>query len=171
MIKTLLIISESQKYIARSESQYNAIITIVHNTLMLAAGIDESNSDGMYVLWPKNPLKTAQTIYEFLANKFNTNNFGVLIVDSTSRPLRIGTIGTSLAHWGFKELNNYIGSKDLFGKEMKVSQSNIAESLATAAVATMGEGNEQTPLAIISDIPFVNFNKNSGTSCYNANKA
>jgi F420-0:gamma-glutamyl ligase len=32
-----------------------------------------------------------------------------------------------------------------------------ADALATAAVLVMGEGNEQTPLAVIDDIPFVTF--------------
>ena len=33
----------------------------------------------------------------------------------------------------------------------------MIDGLAAAAVAVMGEGNEQTPLAIIRDVPFVAF--------------
>lgn len=33
----------------------------------------------------------------------------------------------------------------------------IADALGTAAVLVMGEGAEQTPLAVIEDIPFVKF--------------
>jgi F420-0:gamma-glutamyl ligase len=31
------------------------------------------------------------------------------------------------------------------------------DALAAAAVLVMGEGSEQTPLAVISDLPFVSF--------------
>ena len=38
-----------------------------------------------------------------------------------------------------------------------MQKANIVDALATSAVLVMGEGAEQTPLAIIEDIPFVKF--------------
>jgi dihydrofolate synthase / folylpolyglutamate synthase len=38
-----------------------------------------------------------------------------------------------------------------------VTKVNVVDALAAAAVLVMGEGSEQTPLAIISDLPFVTF--------------
>jgi F420-0:gamma-glutamyl ligase len=38
-----------------------------------------------------------------------------------------------------------------------MTKANVPDALAAAAVLLMGEANEQTPLAIISDIPFVRF--------------
>ena len=38
-----------------------------------------------------------------------------------------------------------------------MTKSAVADALATAAVLAMGEGNEQTPLAVIEDVPFVQF--------------
>lgn len=169
--KDALITQQSQQYIAREENKYGAMVTIVKNSLMLAAGIDESNADGNYVLWPKDPLATAKQLHEFLRKKFNVKSVGVIIVDSTSRPLRIGTIGTSIAHFGFSELNDYRGTNDLFGKEMVVSQANVAESLASAAVLAMGEGAEQTPLAIVTEVPFIKFDASIGGSCYDSSNA
>ncbi len=161
-----LIIEQSQLYLNRSTSVYGTMITITKNSLMLAAGIDASNSAGMYVLWPKNPLSSAKSVQEHLTRKFNLTNFGVVIVDSTSKPMRIGTTGIALAHSGFSELNDYIGSKDLFGKKMEVSRANIAEGIAAAAVLAMGEGTEQTPFALIGDVPFVHFDPNESGSSY-----
>ena len=47
---------------------------------------------------------------------------------------------------------------------MHAEKSNIADSLATAAVTVMGEGNEQQPLAIIEDLPFVAFQDRNPTA-------
>jgi len=54
-------------------------------------------------------------------------------------------------------LDNYVGKADIFGRPFQVSHSSVSGGLAAGAVVVMGEGSEQTPLAIISDIPFVNF--------------
>jgi len=71
--------------------------------------------------------------------------------------LRRGTIGISLAHCGFNPLKDYRGTKDIFGRKFTMTQTNITDGLAAAAVVVMGEGREQTPLALITDIPGVRF--------------
>ena len=40
-----------------------------------------------------------------------------------------------------------------------MSQSNIVDSLAAAAVLKMGEGDEQTPMAIIEDVGPIKFSE------------
>src|SRR3989344_2903478 len=72
-------------------------------------------------------------------------------------PLRRGTIGISLAHCGFNPLKDYRGTKDIFGRKFTMTQTNIADGLAAAAVVVMGEGREQTPLALITEISGVRF--------------
>ncbi|HET8575183.1 MAG TPA: coenzyme F420-0:L-glutamate ligase [Candidatus Paceibacterota bacterium] len=76
---------------------------------------------------------------------------GILITDSRSIPLREGTIGRALGFSGFEPLKSYVGKKDLFGRKTRVTKSNLADALAAAAVMEMGEGDEQTPLAVIKD--------------------
>lgn len=152
-----LAIRESDYYLPRHMSRYNYSFTITHNTLIPVAGIDESNGDGQYVLWPENPQVSANSIREHLAGKFGLRKIGVIITDSTARPLHFGTEGVGIAFSGFAPMNNYIGQKDLFGREFKVSVSNVVDGLASAAVLVMGEGTEQTPIALISDVPFINF--------------
>lgn len=63
-----------------------------------------------------------------------------------------GVTGTALAHAGFKALKSMVGVPDLFGREMKVTEINVAQALAVAGVFEMGESNEQTPLALIEEI-------------------
>lgn len=155
--KDTLIQQEAAYYLPDTESKYGHRFTITQNTLIAGAGIDESNADNQYVLWPADPQQTANEIRIYLKDKFNLNNVGVIITDSTCTPLRLGTVGIVLTHSGFKALHNYVGELDLYGKSLKVTQSNIAGGLAASAVVTMGEGNEQTPIALISDVPFVAF--------------
>jgi len=125
--------------------------------LAAAAGIDESNGAGYYILWPKNPARSAEKIRKFLKKKFNLKNLGVIITDSKVTPLRRGVVGVAIAYSGFKPLKDYRGTKDLFGRKFEMETSDIPDSLATAAVFEMGEGAENTPVAVITDIPYLEF--------------
>jgi F420-0:gamma-glutamyl ligase len=69
-----------------------------------------------------------------------------------------------LAYSGFRALNDYIGRPDLFGRPFAVSQADVAGGLAAAAVLQMGEGTEQTPIAILSELPFVHFQERDPTA-------
>ncbi len=156
--KDNLIAKEADYYIVNPSNKFSKLIlTIKNNILVPAAGIDESNVQNHYVLWPKNSQKSANDIRQYLKQRFSLIQVGVIITDSRTNPLRWGTTGVALAHSGFLSLKDYIGKKDLFGKELKVSVANVADALATAAVLEMGEADEQTPLAVIEDIPFVEF--------------
>ena len=148
---------EKEKLI-KKESDVSISTKYVQMTLrdgmaMPSAGIDESNADGKYILLPKDSFKTAKLIKEKLQRKYHVKNLGVLITDSRTLPLRSGVIGVALGYAGFSGVKDYIGKRDLFGRKFKFSSVNIADSLATAAVLTMGEGNEQQPIAVIEEAP------------------
>jgi putative folate metabolism gamma-glutamate ligase len=155
--KDQLVKAEADLYLSKKYSDYNFEFTITRNTLIPAAGIDESNADGNYLLWPADAQKTANEARRYLRDKYGLTEFGIIITDSTCTPLRWGTVGIALAFSGFNPTNNYIGSPDLFGRPFKVSRSGVASGLAAAAVLAMGEGTEQTPLAMINEVPFVQF--------------
>lgn len=157
--KESLITAESDYYLSAEHSKYGHHFTITDNTLIAGAGIDESNGKDVYILWPKDAQKTANTIRRYIMQKHKLTNFGVIVTDSTCQPLRLGTTGIVLAHSGFLALRNYIGTPDLFGRPFGVTQSNISGGLAAAAVVVMGEGAESTPVCLIKDIPFVDFQK------------
>ena len=156
--KDSLIKKESYKYLPRDLITGGWVMhTLTQNLLIPTAGIDESNAHEHYILWPKDPKASAKKIHAWLRKKYHIKNVGVIITDSHSVVLRRGTVGISLANYGFKPINDYRHTKDLFDRNLKITQSNIADGLAASAVVCQGEGNEQTPIAIISDVPFVSF--------------
>jgi len=155
--KKKLVEQEADYFLPSYLSKYDFSFTITHRTLIPSAGIDESNGDGHYILWPKDPAASANNVRRYLKQRFGLKNIGVIITDSTARPLHYGTEGVAIAYSGLAPLNDYRGTPDLFGRELRVSVSNIADALASAAVVVMGEGTEQTPLAVIEDIAFVDF--------------
>ena len=150
---------EAEVYLPREYNQYGFMITINNGIIVASSGIDASNGNGYYVLWPENPQKSANEIRKYLVKKYRLKNIGVIITDSKLTPLRWGVTGVAIVHSGFKALKNYIGTPDIFGRLMQAEKSNIADSLSSAAVIEMGEGNEQKPLAIIEDVDFVEFQK------------
>ncbi len=161
--KEELVMQEADQ-IAEAVGEYGFHFTITNNTLIPSAGIDESNSDDTYVLWPRDAQATANETRSYILRRFSLQQVGVIITDSTITPLRRGTTGIALAHSGFRALNNYVGTPDLFGRPFTVSQANVAGGLAAAAVLSMGEGAEQTPLCIIQDLPFVHFQHHHPTA-------
>lgn len=156
--KDELIIREADKYLPRDLVPNKwTMYTLKNNMLVAAAGIDESNASGSYVLWPKNPELSAKKIWQYLRKKFLLKNLGVIITDSRVLPLRRGVVGMAISYFGFKPLKDYRGTKDLFGRKFEMETSDIPDSLATAAVLEMGEGAECQPIAIISDVPYIEF--------------
>lgn len=162
--KDELVVRESDLYLPASLSKYGHHFTITNNTLIPMAGVDESNGDGQYVLWPKDAQATANQVRAWAAQKFGLSQIGVIITDSTCHPLRRGTNGIMLAYSGFRALNDYVGLPDLFGRPFTVSQADVAGGLAAAAVLQMGEGAEQTPIAVLTELPFVHFHDRDPTA-------
>lgn len=144
--------------IIRSESEYmlrtkDTWLTIKDGIVMSSAGIDESNANGKIILLPKNSFKSANIIHTELKRKYKVKNFGILITDSRLFPLRAGIVGAVIGYAGFKGVRDYRGTADIFGRILKMSRTDVADSLATAAVLSMGEGKEQQPIAMITNAP------------------
>lgn len=135
-------------------------LTIKNHILIPSAGIDESNGDGLYILYPENIQESATKIWDHIRNRDKLKNFGVLITDSHTTPMRRGVIGIGLGWCGFTPLYSYIGKPDCFDVPLRVTMVNILDALAVPAVFCMGEGNEQTPFAVISDAPKMDFQEN-----------
>lgn len=158
--KSDLIKREADLYTSEGFNRYGFHFTITNNTFISSAGIDESNGDGCFVLWPKNPQQVANDLRAFLRKRFSLKDVGVIITDSTSMPpMRLGTIGIMIAHSGFSAVNKLAGTKDLFGRPFMIEKAAIGSGLAAAANVVMGEGAEQTPIAVISDVSFARFQR------------
>jgi len=149
---------KAKERIIRSESQRMlrtkwGWITIKDGMVMWSAGIDESNADGKIILLPKDSFAAATRLRMALRKRYKLKQLGVLITDSRLFPLRAGTVGVAVGYAGFKGIKDYRGKKDIFGRLLKMSRVDAADSLATAAVYVMGEAAERQPLAIIQDAP------------------
>ncbi|MCX6718206.1 MAG: coenzyme F420-0:L-glutamate ligase [Candidatus Staskawiczbacteria bacterium] len=155
--KDKLVEQEADLYLESTHPKYDVMLTIKNNILIPTAGIDESNANGYYILWPKKPFECAKEIYEFIKKEFKLKNFGVIISDSHTTPLRAGIMGIGISYYGFYPLRDYRNKKDIFGRKLKMSQTNIVDSLSASAVYAMGEGAEQTPMAIIEDVGNIKF--------------
>ncbi len=151
--------SEEQKIkLIKQESDFflkerNFLFTIKDGMVMAFAGIDESNGDGKLIFLPEDSFESASMLRKKLIEKYNLKNLGVLITDSGFIPLRNGAVGMAIGYAGFQGIKNYIGKRDIFGRVLKMSKTNIADSLAASAVLSMGEGSERSPLAIITNAP------------------
>ena len=155
--KDNLIEKEADVFIPRKECFQNVLLTMKDNTLIPSAGIDESNANGYYILWPKNSSKEAKKICEYLKEKFSLKNLAVIITDSHTTPLRYGVMGISIGAYGLNPLKDYREEKDIFGRKIEMTRTNIVDALAVMGVLIMGEGAEQIPMAIIREANFVEF--------------
>ena len=152
-----LIKKEAELYLTAKLENYNYFLTIRHGLIAVSAGIDESNVKELFVLLPKEPFLSAQKIWHFLREQYQLKEVGVVISDSTSMPLKWGTMGRSIAYCGIEAVVSLIGQPDLHGKPLEVTRINLAEGIAAAAVMEMGDANDSMPLAIIENTRQVRF--------------
>jgi coenzyme F420-0:L-glutamate ligase/coenzyme F420-1:gamma-L-glutamate ligase len=135
-----------------------AVLTLNDGVFTVNAGIDNKNAPkGFAVLWPKNPHQ-AEYIRKEIVRRTG-KRVGVLIVDSTVAPLRMGTRGVAIGVAGFEPVKDYRRTRDLFRKEIVMTLHAIADDLASAAHSVMGESLERTPVAIIRDAPVTYLDK------------
>ena len=140
----------AEKYVGLNYGRgRHAVFTITKGVLIRTAGIDESNGNGYYILWPKDPKKVAQKIKSLIEKKCGVKLAGVIVTDSYSTILRRGASGFALSWAGIHPTKDYRGKPDVFGRKLKVTLSNVVDALASAAVFVMGEAGESTPVVII----------------------
>ena len=135
------------------ESHQSWWLTVKDGTFAINAGVDDSNANGKIVLLPKNSFNSASALRKKLRKHYRIKKLGIVITDSRVMPLRKGVLGIALGYAGFKGLRDYRGKPDIFGRKLKVTEVDIADSLATASALVMGEGRERQPLAVIEDAP------------------
>jgi putative folate metabolism gamma-glutamate ligase len=152
-----LMIKEADFYLPEEYVNYGIYMTIKNNFVVASAGIDESNGDGYFILWPENLQQATNEIWEYLRKKHHVQHLGVVVSDSKIIPMRKGTSGVGLSWCGFEPLRNYIGSPDIFGHNLRVTKASLVDGIAASAVLNMGEGKEQTPIAVVSEISNINF--------------
>lgn len=121
--------------------------------VMANAGIDESNidhgdGDGRFLLLPSDPDASAAELKRRLDAEFHTR-IGVVINDSFGRPWRNGVVGVALGSAGVPALVDKAGSRDLFGREMRVTEVAVADEIASAGSLLMGQADEGLPAVLV----------------------
>jgi len=149
--KEALVKSETDFTIPRD--YYRLPLTVTRHTFLGAAGVDESNGGGYYILLPEAPFASAHNLHAHLKEKFKLTNLGVIITDSHSGPFRYGATGVSLAWWGIEPLEDHRGRTDLFGRKIQYERSNLVDGLAAGATVVMGEVDEGVPVVIARGVP------------------
>jgi coenzyme F420-0:L-glutamate ligase len=147
--KRSLVKKHTDWYLEVPSNIHRTIFTLNKGAIVGSAGIDESNGNDHFILYPQNPFESARTIRKALLKQYGIKKLGLIITDSMSVPLRRGAIGFALSWDGFQPLNDYRKKKDLFGRPFKMELANVVDGLSAGAVSVMGEGSESTPLVVI----------------------
>ena len=151
-----LILQESSEVVRKKPG----VIIVRHKLGHVGAngGIDQSNIDHTHgdsaLLLPKDPDASAQRIYREILEQTGIE-VGVLISDSANRPWRLGTVGIAIGAANTQVLNDFRGSNDLFGRDLKVTMTNQADAIASAANLVIGETTEANPIALVRGLKLV----------------
>ena len=121
--------------------------------IMANAGVDRSNVDPALgaepvLLLPRDPDASAAALCDRLVAHFRTK-LAVVITDSWGRAWRRGTIGVALGVAGLPALMDMRGRPDLFGHELRVTQTGFADEVASAASMLMGQADEARPVVLV----------------------
>jgi coenzyme F420-0:L-glutamate ligase/coenzyme F420-1:gamma-L-glutamate ligase len=121
--------------------------------VMANAGVDRSNLDPAIgtepvLLLPRDPDGSASAIRDRLAAHFGTAP-AVIISDSFGRAWRRGTCGIALGAAGLPSVMDLRGRPDLYGRELRVSETGFADEIAAAASLLMGQSGEGVPAVVL----------------------
>jgi coenzyme F420-0:L-glutamate ligase/coenzyme F420-1:gamma-L-glutamate ligase len=125
------------------------------------AGVDHSNVRGpgsrsgeWVLLLPEDPDRSAAELRRRLRETTGLESLGVLINDSHGRAWRNGTVGIALGAAGFPALMDLRGRPDLFERALQVTQVGLADEIAAAASALMGQADEGRPIVHVRGVPY-----------------
>ena len=118
------------------------------------AGLDESNTPvGTCIGWPDDPVQTVSDLAMKIEQKFCTKN-AIILTDSCCSPRRKGVTAFALTVSGMDPLMSEEGNDELFGRQLHITTEAVADQLATAANALMGNAAQATPMVIVRNHPF-----------------
>jgi coenzyme F420-0:L-glutamate ligase/coenzyme F420-1:gamma-L-glutamate ligase len=147
-----VILRESRR-IVRQEGQ--VIITETkHGFVCANAGVDASNVGGgdLVALLPEDPDRSAESIRQAIREKASVA-VAVIVSDTFGRPWREGHTNVAVGLAGMSPVRDYVGQRDPFGYELRVSTMAVADELAGAAEPVMGKLS-RVPVAIVRGFVF-----------------
>lgn len=114
------------------------------------AGVDQSNvekSNDYAALLPEDADLSARELRHSLKRKTGID-VAVVITDTFGRPFREGQINVAIGIAGIQPIKSYIGTLDMYGKKLKVTEIAVVDEIASAAELQMGK-SERIPVVII----------------------
>ena len=146
-----VILAESRRVVRKKPG----VLIVEHRLgfIMANAGVDRSNIDPdvaaePVLLLPSDPDASAAGLHKRLTAQFR-KRLGVIITDSWGRAWRRGTVGVALGVAGLPALIDMRGRPDLFGRELRVTQTGFADEIASAASLLMGQADEARPMVLL----------------------
>lgn len=131
-----------------------------HGLVCANAGIDQSNVEGdAALLLPVDPDKSASKLRDVVKKKTG-KEIAVVITDTFGRPFREGQVNVAIGVAGMRPIRSYIGSRDMYGRKLRVSEIAVADEIASAAELVMGK-SEGVPAAIVRGYRFEKAAKSS----------
>jgi len=150
-----LILNESRRIVRMKDG---IIISETSQGYICAnAGVDESNVSKNYAtLLPKDPNKSAAMLRDQIKEKTGKNT-AVVISDTFGRPFRYGQTNIALGVSGISSITDYVGTKDNFGRILRVTEIATVDEICSAAELVMGK-SIHVPIAIVRNYVFDNKN-------------
>lgn len=114
------------------------------------SGVDKSNVSNNEVVapLPKDPDRSAKTIRDRF-RELSGLDVAVIICDTHGRAHRDGEVNVAVGSSGLMVIRDRRGEKDLFGYELQVKRTAVADELAAAAELVIGQADEGIPAAVI----------------------
>ena len=146
-----LILQESREILALTRDLI--ISETQHGWVCANAGVDLSNTrKDTAVLLPLNPDRSASLLRQALCSVSGAE-IAVIISDTFGRPFRNGQANVAIGASGIMAIKSYIGTEDMYGNKLRVTEIAIADELAGAAELVMGK-TDSVPVAIIRGYDF-----------------
>ncbi|HEV2451030.1 MAG TPA: coenzyme F420-0:L-glutamate ligase [Streptosporangiaceae bacterium] len=124
------------------------IVQTRHGLVLAAGGVDNSNTPpGTVVLLPEDPDASARRLRKDLAGRLGVR-VGVIITDTLGRPWRTGQTDAAIGAAGLVPVRDHRGHPDSFGKPLEVTQTAVADEIASAADLVKGK-TAGIPIAIV----------------------
>ncbi len=118
------------------------------------SGLDQSNiknGDDCALLLPLDPDASAAKLRTALRAALGVD-VAVIISDSHGRPFRVGNVGVAIGLAGIAAVKDLRGKRDLYGRQLEITQRAYADLAASAAHLLCGEADEGYPAIVIRGI-------------------
>ncbi|MGI0037589.1 MAG: coenzyme F420-0:L-glutamate ligase [Nitrososphaera sp.] len=152
-----VILRESRRLV---RARNGIIITETRHGFVCAnSGVDQSNVQGKShaILLPIDPDRSASRIRSGI-RKICDKDVAVVISDTFGRPFRNGQTNVAIGVAGIHPIKSYIGSSDMYGRKLRVTEIAIVDEIASAAELVMGKA-DRVPVAIVRGYKFKQIQK------------